>query len=252
MGSIAQESDSTCIVYPSWGTFSYRWSDIDSVVHKPAKSRWLPDTFDAIRLSQLGYAGEVPPCELFDGPFDGGIIVAPVRAPRLWLPALILSTEADILSPSPVLSKLEDLPFDVRSLVPRNERCGQSSKVAYACPLDYVEVRGDEAGVGLAIWTRGARKEARKEIDEACDVVNHVAEHFGLISVHCKGSAYQTIQLEASIPRQWKEAPLVFKLLNTRDQLGMVFSISLYTCLHLRSILGDKLLYMVLYRENPS
>lgn len=92
---LTAEPDFNYIVFPSWATdcYSFHWEDLPRLLSSPLESGYLDENdWNSVRSGIM--PDRVPPFELIDGPFGGGIIAAQRGETNNWLPDCILNKEA--------------------------------------------------------------------------------------------------------------------------------------------------------------
>ena len=110
-------------VYPSWAHYSYKWTDLPTLLADPLNTPYLKgrnDWFD------LGWSHETKNFELLSGPFGNGIIIkdesaiTDARDKWAWLPGWILMREAHPVAPGMGNLPKDDPRFDrIRCLSPK-------------------------------------------------------------------------------------------------------------------------------------
>lgn len=95
------------IIYPSWGNFSAKWTDLPVLIENPTVV--LSDD-EAHRYKELGYTTNISDQTLLDGPGSGGLICLHRPFGR-WLPAALFHSDA-WLHPVPGFGMTTQIPVN--------------------------------------------------------------------------------------------------------------------------------------------
>jgi hypothetical protein len=230
------EPDTKYIVYPSWAQLSYKWADLPRLLANPLESGYIDPKKD---WRQLGFPDSVAPCSFIDGPFGGGIIAAD-RVPGRWMPALVLTKEANLRAPDATINWLDTLRFNVSYLEPYDDpllsrlEAKQRTRL-YLCAVTAENI---EADVDSQYWV--VAFDGMKEPKGLNDLPSWAAG-FGL-----RVSRLIKVLLEiCNETSDWFRNPnqhFVWYAVEGFSPLsGYCFAIVLYLAFHLRKIAGARL-----------
>jgi len=231
------ELETQYYVYPSWIEVSYKWEDLPWLMAHPLESGYIDTKTD---WKKLGYPEEIAPCSFIDGPAGGGIVVAD-RVPRFWLPAAILSREANLCLPNSIINWLEVVQFKVNYIEPFDNPLlyyfeDKPRPKLYICSFSPENVESDPDSV---YWVVNYKK-GRKEITGLNEVPTW-AKSFGL-SVTRLPECPQLLREETS---DWFRNPenefAWYQVQDSKPLAGLAFAIVMYIGLHLRKVAGSRM-----------
>ncbi|WP_435008644.1 hypothetical protein P12x_005855 [Tundrisphaera lichenicola] len=232
------------IVYPSWaeGQMPCGWAVMPDVLADPENSGFLDDNDRIFLEANRGlYPAKVQPSVCLDGPWGGGVIAVQTDPhPQRWLPDLAIPRIGNTRTPAMMLHP-----------------------PGFRLPVTYLEPMSDTAR-GHEFLGRAPRlyptimtvEHVEAEADGAYLVVVHkpgklpglpnLAVGFNGFGLALEGLKEAPRGLEAEIApwfdgksgltRAW------FRLQARDEGLGLIFAVTIYVALHLRSVAGNRLI----------